>query len=455
MIQQNRIHKPITQSEISHRQVLRIAVPMTLAFLSTPLLGLVDTMVIGQLGSAQLLGGIAIGAILCNFIFTIFNFLGRGTTALTAQAVGARNQPEIAGILGRTLLLATIAGVAIIALNIPLREAGIALMGGSTEVNNATATYFNIRIFSAPFVFANYAILGWHLGQGRAGIGLVLLTILNVTNMALSVLLVIGLGWSIAGVAWATVISEILTLSIGLFLIWRHYGRVAIAPFALIINRARLAKLLAVNRDIMMRTMALLFVLAFFTSEGARQGDLILAANAVLMNFFLFAGFFLDGFAVAAEQLVGSSIGAHARSRAVRAISLSVTWGFALGAVTSVCLYLTGPVIINFVTISPEIREAALIYLPWAAATPVVGALAFELDGAYIGATWSREMRNWMLASVAISAIVWWSTLPLLGNHGLWLALLVFLAARGITLALRLPFNLKKTFSENKHATTL
>ncbi|NND48788.1 MAG: MATE family efflux transporter [Rhizobiales bacterium] len=419
---------------------------MTLAYLSTPLLGFVDTTVIGRLGSAELLGGIAIGAILFDVVFTIFNFLRMGTTGLTAQALGAGDRAETGAILWRTMIIAIALGLAIIALEEPILAAGLAFMGGSAEVNRATSAYFEIRILSAPLALANYAILGWFLGLGRAGIGLVLQTLLNGTNMVLSVWFVMGLGWSIEGVAWATLIGELIAVIAGIGLIAVIYGRNALAPAGLILNRAKFARLFQLNRDIMIRSTALLFVFAFFTSEGARQGDLILAANAVLMNFFFLASYFLDGFAVAAEQLVGTAIGARSRAMARRAISLSVTWGVALGAAASAILLAAGPSIIDFVTTAPQVREVARAYLPWAAATPLVGALAFEFDGVYIGATWSVEMRNWMLASVAIAGLVWWMALPLLENHGLWLALLVFLGARGITLALRCPVNLSRVF---------
>ena len=431
---------------VTHARVLRIALPMTLAYLSTPLLGFVDTAVIGRLGSAQLLGGIAIGSILFSFIFTIFNFLRMGTTGLTAQAEGAGETAETAAILWRTMIVGLAIGLAIIALSRPILAVGLAFMGGSAEVNRATAVYFDIRILAAPLTLANYAILGWFLGLGRAGIGLLLQTLLNGANMALSVWFVLGLGWSIEGVAWATLISELATVAAGLALIAILYRRRALAPAARVLDRVRFARLFSVNRDIMIRSTALLFVFAFFTSEGARQGDLILAANAVLMNFFLVAGYFLDGFAIAAEQLVGTAIGARSRAMARRAIRLTVLWGIALGAVTSAVLLATGPAIIDFVTTAPAVREAARLYLPWAALTPFVGALAFEFDGVYIGATWSAEMRNWMLASVAIAGVVWFFALPLFANHGLWLALVVFLGARGVTLALRCGGNLDRAF---------
>jgi MATE family multidrug resistance protein len=432
---------------VTHRRVLAIALPMTLAFLSTPLLGFVDTTVIGRLGSATLLGGIAVGAIIFNVLFTVFNFLRMGTTGLTAQASGAGETREVSAILIRTLLVAAAAGLAMIALSAPLLETGLAWMGASDEVANATRDYFAIRIFSAPFALANYAVLGWFLGLGRAGIGLLLQTLLNGMNIVLNIWFVLGLGWGVAGVAWGTLIGEAVTAVAGLALIAWLGGRSLVTPLALVFDRASFLRLVSINRDIMVRSAALVFAFSFFTAESARQTDLILAANAVLMNFFMVASYFLDGFATAAEQLVGTAIGRRSRAMVKGAVRLTVLWGLGLGAATSVVLWLAGPAIIDFVTTAPDVRLVARQYLPWAALLPVVGALAFEFDGVYIGATWGREMRNMMLASLAVAGLVWWVAMPVIGNHGLWLALVTFLVARGLTLMARFPACLDRAFA--------
>jgi len=431
---------------VTHRRVLAIAVPMTLAYLSTPLLGFVDTTVIGRLGSAPLLGAVAVGAIIFDFVFTVFNFLRMGTTGLTAQALGAGNAAEANALLYRTLIIAGLGGLAIVALQAPILWIALLLMGANGEVNAGIAVYFTIRVFAAPFTLANYAILGWFLGLGRAGIGLLLQSFLNGLNIVLNTWFVLGLGWGVAGVAWGTAIGEAATAIVGLGLVATLYGRRALAPRSLVLDLARFRRLFALNRDIAVRSVALIFTFTFFMSQSARQTELVLAANAVLINFFWVAGYFLDGFAVAAEQLVGVAVGAGARAMAERAIRLTVGWGVGLGLATSAVLLLAGPFIIDFMTTAPEVRAAAREYLPWAAATPLIGAAAFEFDGVYIGATWTTEMRNWMLASVAAAGLVWWLAMPPLGNHGLWLALWVFLGARGLTLAWRCPGNLNRTF---------
>lgn len=432
--------------EVTHARVLAIAVPMTLAYLSTPLLGFVDTTVIGRLGSAPLLGGIAVGAIIFNVLFTVFNFLRMGTTGLTAQAAGAGDRREVAALLHRALLIALATGLGLVVLQAPLLAGSLAFMGASTAVAEATATYFEIRILGAPVALANYAVLGWFLGQARAGTGLLLQTLLNGANIVFSIWFVMGLGWGIAGAAWATVIGEATALAAGLALVARLYGREALVPAATVFDRAAFVRLVTLNRDILVRSAALLFAFAFFTAQSARQTDLVLAANAVLMNFLMVAGYFLDGFATAAEQLVGTAIGRRSRAMALRSVRLTVGWGVGLGAVTSLALLLLGPVIIDFVTTSEPVRAAARVFLVWAALTPVVGALAYEFDGVFIGATWSRDMRNMMLVSLAAGGLVWWLAVPAFGNHGLWLALWVFLAARGLTLLARFPACLGRAF---------
>jgi MATE family, multidrug efflux pump len=432
--------------EVSNRAVLAIAVPMTIAYLSTPLLGVVDTAVIGQLGDAALIGGIAVGAVVFDIIFTTFNFLRSGTTGLTAQALGAGDAEEERAVLWRALSVALVSGLAVIALQAPLLVVALHLMGPSEPVAAATGDYFRIRVLAAPLALANYAILGWFIGLGRAGTGLALQTLLNGLNIVLSVYLVLWLGWGIAGVAWGTVLGQTVTAAAGLGLVAASGGTARLA-LRTVFDKARFAHMIAVNRDIMIRSFALLFAFAFFTSQGARSGDLILAANAVLMNFFLVASFFLDGMATAAEQLAGRAVGARWRPGFDRAVGLTLVWSLVLALGLAALLWLAGPTLIDLMTTSEAVRATARVYLPWAAATPLLGALAFQMDGVFIGATWSVDMRNMMLASLVAYLLTWWVAAPILGNHGLWLALLVFLSVRGATLAWRCRVRAARLFA--------
>ena len=441
---------PVSESrpfDVTHRAVLAIALPMTIAYLSTPLLGIVDTAVIGQLGRADLLGGIAVGAVVFDFLFTTFNFLRMGTTGQAAQAYGAGDRIGLNAVLYRSALIALAAGLAMIVLSAPILALAIGLMGASAAVNTAVSDYFSIRILAAPAGLLNYVLLGWFLGQGQARKALILQLLLNISNIAFSAYFVLVLDMGVAGVAWGTVLSQAITLVAGAALAYAALAGDLTFPTAVVFARDRLLRTFALNRDIMIRSFSLLVTFALFTSAGARQGDVVLAANAVLMNFFMLASFFLDGTATAAEQLAGRAIGANYRPAFVKAVRLSCGWGLAIAAVLSLVLYGAGPVLIDLITTSPEVRETARTYLIWAALTPLFGVMAFQLDGVFIGATWSDDMRNMMLVSLVAYVVVWALATPVLGNHGLWLALATFLAVRGATLALRYPVRLARSFS--------
>lgn len=432
--------------DVTHRSVLAIAVPMTLAFLSTPLLGVVDTAVIGRLGDAALVGGIAIGGVIFDLVFTTFNFLRSGTTGLTAQAYGADDQSEIKATFLRALFIAAVAGLAVILLQAPFLEIGLTFLGGSADVQSATRRYFEIRVYSAPFLLANYAILGWFLGLSRAGTGLFLQLFLNGLNIALSIWFVMGLGWSIEGVAAATVLSEAAACLAGLLLILRTARGSAWPVWSVVFDRRLLLRMMAINRDIMIRSFSLLFAFAFFTARSADQGDVLLAANAILEKFFLVGGYFLDGLATAVEQLAGRAVGARYRPAFDRAVKLTTLWGFALALGLALVYFAAGPMLVDLMTVSPGVRDLGRVYLPWAALTPLFGVLAFQMDGVFIGATWSRDMRNMMLLSLAIYIAAYYTLFPLMGNHGLWLSLEIFLGARGISLAAMCRHRANQTF---------
>ncbi|WP_084174805.1 MATE family efflux transporter [Afifella pfennigii] len=431
---------------VTHRLVLSIAVPMTLAYLSVPLVGLVDTGVIGQLGDAELIGGIAVGAIILDVVFTTFNFLRSGTTGLTAQAFGAGDRKEEQAVLVRALLIALVAGLAVIALQWPLTRLGILAMNVAPGVAEATAAYLFVRIWAAPFMLANYALIGWFLGIGRPFLVLGFQTVLALSNIGLSLYFVLGLGWGVKGVAGASVIAEMLTFLVSLPFVWPHVSGAARPSRKRVFDRQGFLRIAVVNRDIMIRSFSLLFAFAFFTRQGAALGSLVLAANALLMHFFLFAGYFLDGFATAAEQLVGRSVGARHRPAFDASVRLTLLWGFVLALGLATVYLLAGGPLIDLMTTSPELRETARRYLPWACLTPLAGVLAFQMDGVFIGATWSRDMRNMMLASLAVFVAACYALVPAFGNDGLWLALLLLLGLRGLTLSWRLPTRRAEVF---------
>ena len=431
---------------VDNRLVLSIALPMMLAYLTTPLLGIVDTAVIGQLGDAAMLGGLAAGALVFDVVFTTFNFLRSGTTGLVAQAFGRGDAPEEQAVFWRALIVAVFFGL-IFVLAAPLVVIGGAwFMAAEPAVTDAMSTYVLIRLLSSPFALANYAVLGYVLGRGESGLGLGLQLLLNLTNIALSIALGLWLGWGIAGVAWGTVIGEAVAVVVGLsILVVRFRGLPPLAKGALR-NVAALKQMFALNRDIMIRSFVLLAAFALMARQGAQLGTLTLAVNAVLMNFFLLAGYFLDGFATAAEQIAGRAVGARHRPAFDAALRLTGIWGFAVAGLVTVIFLILGEHLIAIVTTAPDIRAEAAIYMPWAAATAVTGVLAFQMDGVFIGATWSRDMRNMMLLSVAAYILPLLALTPSIGNHGLWLALHVFLLARGLSLAAMVPARARAAF---------
>lgn len=431
---------------VTNRLVLAIALPMTLAYLTTPLLGIVDTAVVGRFGDAALLGGLAAGALAFDVVFTGFNFLRSGTTGLVAQALGRGDALEEQAVFWRAVLLAIAAGVVLAACAPLVAAGGIWFMGAEEGVNRAMDTYVRIRLLAAPFSLVNYAILGYVLGRGEGGFGLLLQLVLNGVNIVLSILLGLELGWGIAGVAWGTVGGELAAMLLGLLIVSRRFRATPHLPARRIFDMPALFAMLSLNRDIMIRSFTLLAAFALFTRQGAAFGTVTLAANAVLMNFFLIAGYFLDGFATAAEQLAGRAVGARARASFRRAVRLTLCWGFGLAGMATLALLGFGADLVALLSTSQEVRTAAAAYLPWAAFTALSGVLAFQMDGVFIGATWSRDMRNMMLLSFACFVTALLALGPAWGNHGLWAALHIFLLMRGFSLLAILRKRLRTAF---------
>jgi MATE family multidrug resistance protein len=401
---------------------------------STPLIGVVDTAVVGQIPDPAYIGAAAIGALIFTFVFWGFGFLRMGTTGLTAQALGRRDAQEVATILGRSLLIAFAAGGALILLQWPIRESAFAAVHASARVEGLGRGYFDIRIWAAPATLANYALLGWFIGLGRTDIGLILQLILNITNMALDVLFVLGFGWDVRGVASGTLIAEVCAAVIGIGIAVRHMrGMGSHWSLRRVLAPAQLKRTIAVNRDIMIRSLALIAAFLWFASQGARQGDVILAANSILLQFISVAAFFLDGLAFATEALVGRAIGAAHRAGLAAAVKMTTAWAAGTAVMISAVFLLCGPWFIDFLTVDAAARAAAHTYLPWAAGAPLLGVWAFQLDGVFIGAAQTADMRNAMLISLAIFLVAWWLLRPL-GNHGLWAAFYVQYLARTATL---------------------
>ena len=423
-----------------NRDVWHLAAPIILSNVSVPLLGAVDTAVVGHLPGAHYIGGVAVGSLIFSFVYWGFGFLRMGTGGLTAQAFGAGNADEVRSVFARAALLAGLLGLAVVALQWPLGELALTLVNASSDVEQLADQYYYIRIWGAPAALLNYAMVGWFIGIRDARSALIMQVAMNGTNILLDLWFVIGLGLGVAGVAWATLISEVGAIFIGALLLRRNLKRIGGTwRRESILARAPLVRLLVVNRDIFIRTLGLQLSFATFTAIGARMGDAALAANAVLMIFQSIMAYALDGFAHAAEALAGGYLGARDRAKFRHAVKVSSMWALAFAAFFTLVYLMFGGLIIDTITNIPDIRMLAREYLIWTVISPLISVWSFQLDGIFIGATRTADMRNAMLQSVVIYVAALAILVPAYGNHGLWAALMVLMVARAITLGLRYP----------------
>lgn len=422
------------------RRIWRLAGPIMLTNVTIPLLGAVDTAVVGHLPGPQYLGGVAVGALVFSVLYAGLNFLRMGTTGLTAQSFGARDMEAVRAWLGRALLLSAALGLVMVLLQLPIAWAAFTLTGASDEVSGLAESYFHIRIWGAPFALINFALLGWFFGVQDTRSALITQVYLNGANIVLDFLFVFGFGWGVDGVAWATLFSEVTAAGLGLWIASRKLG-----PFgggwdiARLTESAPLKRMLGVNRDIFLRSMCLQGAFVAVTAYGARLGDETLAANAVLLQFQLFMAFGLDGFANAAEVLAGESVGAKNRKTFRAAFLATGRWALIFAVGFTVIFFALGPVIIDLLTDVQEVRMLAYAFLPWTAVSPLVSVWCFQLDGVFIGSTRTAAMRNGMAASLVLFLALLPFTVPAFGNHGLWGTFLIFMAARGVTLGVIYP----------------
>lgn len=406
---------------------------MMLSNVSVPLLGMVDTGVVGHLESAVYLGAVAVGATIFGFLYNGVNFLRMGTTGIAAQRYGARDYDGLRVSLGQALVVALLIAFTLVLLQVPIARLAMSLIGAEPDVEIFALEYFSIRIWSAPATLANYVLIGWFLGLQNARVPLLIFLTINITNVILDLVFVLGLGMKVDGVALASVIAEYTALLVGLLFaareLRRHEGH---WPMAQLLDVRAYSAYFAVNAHLFVRTMALTFTFFFVTAQGARLGGVILAANAVLMNIQLLTSMALDGFAHAAEALVGKAVGQKNREALEQSVRLALKWSLYFAVAFCLFYLLAGPLIIRMLTDLSDVRETALVYLPWLIVSPIVSVWSFLYDGVYVGATRAREMRNIMLVSSFGIFLPAWFLLQGYGNHGLWLAFMLFLASRGI-----------------------
>ncbi|MCK1501730.1 MATE family efflux transporter [Bradyrhizobium sp. 188] len=432
--------------QITNRKVLVLALPMTLGYLTTPLLGMVHTAVVGQFGSAALLGGLAAGAVVLDLVLATFNFLRSGTTSLIAQAFGSGDFEEERAVFWRAIILAVLSGLTLVLVAPLIAAVSEWFLNAEQPVTAAMNLYIRIRLISAPVAFINYVIFGYVLGRGNAPLGLFLQLLVNGINIVFSIAFGLYLGWGISGVAWGALCSETAAMIVGMVTVYRLFrpkisGRDKFDIVAMI-------RMLRLNRDMMIRSLGLVAAYSLFTRQSAQLGTLTLATNEVLLRIFLFSGYFLDGFAAAAQQLAGRAVGARDQQAFLRTVQLTAGWGFALAGLASVLIWAFGEQLIGSITSIAEVRAVAVHYLPWAAFAALSGVPAFQMNGVFTGATWSREMRNAMLVSFAAFVAALFTFGAMFGNHGLWAALHVFLLVRGLGLLLAMPHCFRSTFAK-------
>ena len=406
---------------------------MILSNISVPLLGMVDTGVMGHLENAAYLGAVAVGSTIFGFLYTGVNFLRMGTTGIAAQRFGASDFDGLRVALGQALIVSLAIAAVLILLQVPIGAAAIRLIGPDPVVAGFTDQYFSIRIWSAPATLANFALIGWFIGLQNARVPLAIVLAINITNIILDLILVLVVGMKVDGVAIASVIAEFTGLAVGLGFVIRelnrHSGHWIISKLT---TPREYTAFFAVNGHLFVRTMALMFTLTFFTAQGARQGGLILAANAILMNFQNLLAFALDGFAHAAEALVGKAVGEKNREALKRSVALALRLSLIVAVGFSIFFWLLGPYLIALLTDLPDIRATTLRYLPWLILSPLIAVWSYLYDGVFVGATLAREMRDIMVISALVIFIPAWYALQFLGNDGLWLSFMLFLASRGI-----------------------
>ncbi|MDA8586443.1 MATE family efflux transporter [Rhodobacteraceae bacterium] len=424
--------------EITHKRVLSIAFPIVLANATVPILGLVDTGVVGQLGDPVPIGAVGIGAIILTAIYWVFGFLRMGTTGMTSQALGAGDQGEADALLSRALIVGLSGGVILILGQSLIFTGGFWISPASPAVEEGARTYMAIRIWSAPAAIALFGITGWLIATERTRAVLILQVWMNGLNIILDLVFVLSFGWGVGGVASATFLAEWSGLALGLWFCRDVFLRPYWNAWARVLDRARLWSMAAVNRDILLRSLCLEATFVSFLFFGAGFGDVPLAANQILLQFLHVTAYALDGFAFSAETLVGNAYGAKNRRRVRRASILTSAWGLAIVIVFAIGVAVFGPTVIDWMTTAEDVRIAAKDLLPWMVAAPVLGIAAWMLDGIFIGATRTADMRNMAAVSTALYFAAVWAFSGF-GNDGLWMALLVSLVARGVTLGLRYP----------------
>ncbi|MEN9918864.1 MAG: hypothetical protein RL662_1300 [Bacteroidota bacterium] len=432
-----------------NKDIIRLAIPNIISNITVPLLSMVDMSIVGHLSLEVYIGAIASATLIFNFLYWSFAFLRMGTSGFTAQAFGANNAKESANVLLRSLLVALLIGCVIIALQRTIFEAAFTVINSSSEVKAYAAAYFDIYIWTAPIVLAMYTFSGWFIGMQDARTPMYIAISVNCINIALSIYFVYVLHLSIEGIALASALAQLSGLLMAIALWYIKYKQVRLQIDLKVLKRLdAYIPFFKVNSDIFIRTMLLISVTVFFTSQSARMGDTMLAANAILMQLFILYSYIMDGFAYAAEALTGKYIGAKQTNQLKQLIKSLFAWGLALAVLFTSIYGLFTEQIIGLLTDKPDVISICKQYKIWALLIPIAGFSAFTWDGIFIGATASRQMHNSMFVAATSFFFVYYISYKHLGNNGLWMAFIIYLSMRGIiqTFLFR---KIKKAISRN------
>ncbi len=421
-----------------NRRILRLAIPNIISNLSVPLLSSVDTALLGHLDEIYYLGALSVGGIIFNFVYWGFGFLRMGTTGLTAQAYGQRDREGTLVILAQTVSVALLSALILIASQWIIAKVSFALIDATSAVELHARQYFHIRIYAAPATLTLYAFHGWFLGLQNVKVPLILTVVVNSLNIVLNLVFIYGFGMKSDGVAYATVIAQYCGLAGAFAFFLRLYSVAEVtATLHRVLDLAALKRIFRFNFDIFLRTLGLIFTFSFFTAKSAESGDAILAANSILLQLLMIMAYGVDGFAFAAESLVGRYVGAENLARLKQTIRYSLAWGIGLGILVSLVYWAAGEQVLALFTNKPEVIFLCLTYMAWVVIAPLINSYCFIWDGIFIGATEGAAMRNAMLfCTFLVFLPVYLLTRAALGNHGLWLALTLFMLMRGVTLTL-------------------
>ncbi len=413
-----------------HRRILSLAVPSIVANITTPLLSLVDTGITGHMGSPIYIGAISVGGVMFNMIYWLFGFLRAGTSGISAQAYGASDTEQQSLALYRSLGVAAILGLVLVLVKIPLLDLLQWIVSADPSTSSLAGTYFSILIFGAPAVLCTFALSGWFLGMQNSRMLMISSMVINVVNIVASLMLVLGAGWKIPGVATGTLVAQWSGLAVGLIMLRRY--KLVRMPLSRIFRADELKRFFRVNSDMMLRGICFIALTTWFTKMGASQGAVMLAVNTILLQFFMFFSYMMDGFAFAGEALIGRYVGAGDIEKMKNCVVSLMKWGILMALLFTVVYLMLGKPIINMLTADEEVRHAALDYLPWAVATPLAGMAAFVWDGVFVGATLTRQLVLTMVISVGVFFAVFFLSWHTMGNNGLWLAFILYLISRWV-----------------------